>query len=240
MDSADRLLFEPPELGCVLSLTGLPGDGSKIYDRSPYGNIGAITGASWKRLPSGLWCLSFDGNDDKVECGDDDSLVFGDGANDSAFSIMAWVKMIDATNFALLSKGVAAKYEYIVILDGTDKLLMRCYSGGDATKKIGRLYDTPLTTYEGKWVHIAGIYDSSKASSGIKLFLNASQVDDADASGGTYVAMDNYGEPVRIGRVWDSTTSNGFIALPRIYNRALTTLEIQNHFLREKDLFGVW
>jgi len=57
----DALMFSPPELGCVLYLSGLPNSGSKIHDRSPYGNHGAITGATWQRLPSGLWCLSFDG-----------------------------------------------------------------------------------------------------------------------------------------------------------------------------------
>jgi hypothetical protein len=33
---------------------------------------------------------------------------------------------------------------------------------------------------------------------------------------------------------------DGSVALPRIYNRVLTALEVQNHFNREKHLFGVW
>ena len=65
----DELIFDPPELGSVLYLTGLPCGGSKIYDRSPYGNHGTITGATWKRLPSGLWYLDLDALDDYVDCG---------------------------------------------------------------------------------------------------------------------------------------------------------------------------
>ena len=73
-----------PPIGCVLDLPGLPGNGSYSYDRSPYGNHGTIIGAVWKRLPSGLWCLDFDGLDDNVNCG-----------NASAFDITgsfsAWI-----------------------------------------------------------------------------------------------------------------------------------------------------
>ena len=65
----EDLVFDSAELGCVLHLPGLPGGDSTIHDRSPYGNHGTITGATWKRLPSGLWCLSFDGSDDYVTVG---------------------------------------------------------------------------------------------------------------------------------------------------------------------------
>jgi hypothetical protein len=83
----EDLVFNSSELGCVLSLSELPGGGSKIYDRSPYGNIGSITGAAWKRLPSGLWVLSFDGQDDYVDCGDNNSLEFTTGP----FTLLAWI-----------------------------------------------------------------------------------------------------------------------------------------------------
>lgn len=69
MDMRNELLFEPPEIGCALSLMGLPGGGSTIFDGSPYGNQGMITGATWKWTPGGLWCLSFDGADDYASLG---------------------------------------------------------------------------------------------------------------------------------------------------------------------------
>ena len=50
LDKEDSI-FNPPQLGCVLSLTGLPGGGNKTYDRSPYGNIGTIIGATWMSCP---------------------------------------------------------------------------------------------------------------------------------------------------------------------------------------------
>lgn len=63
---ARKLLFHPPNLGTVLYLTGLPGHGDTIYDRSPYGYHGTITGAVWTRLLTNSWVLDFDGSDDVV------------------------------------------------------------------------------------------------------------------------------------------------------------------------------
>jgi hypothetical protein len=90
MYSRDKILFEPPELGCVLSL-GLPAGSSKIRDRSPYGHIGTITGATWVKLSSGLWCLSFDGVDDMVGCGNPGSLqLTGDLTAEAWLYVAGW------------------------------------------------------------------------------------------------------------------------------------------------------
>lgn len=69
------MLFDPPELGCVLALTELPSGGSKIHDSSPYGNVGTITMACWLTSPVGLYCLSFDGVDNYVDYGNPGSLA---------------------------------------------------------------------------------------------------------------------------------------------------------------------
>ena len=53
--------FPPPESGNVLYLPGYPAQGSTIQDFSGNGNNGAITGATWTRLSSGLWVLSICG-----------------------------------------------------------------------------------------------------------------------------------------------------------------------------------
>lgn len=83
----DKIVFDPPEIGCVLSLTGLPGGGSYIYDRSLYGNVGSIIGATlvWQ---NGLWCLSLDGNDDYVTVPHQSSLNIT-----TAVTIELWFKV---------------------------------------------------------------------------------------------------------------------------------------------------
>jgi len=63
----DDVIFGTPPDRAVLWYPGLPGGGTKIYDRSiKRANNGTITGALWTRLPSGLWVLDYDGTDDKV------------------------------------------------------------------------------------------------------------------------------------------------------------------------------
>ena len=65
------------------------------------------------------YSLAFDGTDDSVDCGDAAAFSFGDGSDDSAFSISAWIYMTDATNFGILTKGTS---EWSLHTGTTDKL----------------------------------------------------------------------------------------------------------------------
>jgi hypothetical protein len=69
-------LWSPrPGDGCVLWLPGQDDAYSTtIRDRSGYGNHGTIYGATWEQLPSGVWGLSSDGVDDKINFADTPSL----------------------------------------------------------------------------------------------------------------------------------------------------------------------
>lgn len=60
---------------------------NKILDYSGYANHGTISGATWTRLPSGLWTLSFDG-DDYVDCGNGTSLQIT-----GKVTILIWLKL---------------------------------------------------------------------------------------------------------------------------------------------------
>ena len=55
------------------------GTGSSIADLSGNGNTGTITGATWVKTTGGDSCLSFDGTDDYVDCGNNASLSMGTG-----------------------------------------------------------------------------------------------------------------------------------------------------------------
>ena len=121
-----------PPIGCVLDLAGLPEVGNKIYDRSPYGNHGAITGATWKRLPSGLWVLDFDGTDDVIT-GSDAALPSGTTAR----SVLMWVNLDVLKDYqAFFSYGTGANGQALMFTSdhaagaGTDKLLVGRYGAG--------------------------------------------------------------------------------------------------------------
>ena len=64
-DSGWRNILRRVPAGVVLYYPGLEGGGATVRDYSGLStpNNGTITGATPVRLPSGLWCLDFDGDD---------------------------------------------------------------------------------------------------------------------------------------------------------------------------------
>ena len=227
----EDLVFSPPELGCVLYLPGLPGGDSKIHDRSSYGNIGTITGATWVRLPSGLWCLSFDGSDDYVNIPDSELWHFA--AND--ITIELWTKRgATASVYFLMGRALG---------DGTDFWNVR-FNGDDAVRFLGSkvgggaawLITSQTITDTTIWHHIVFLRDGNT----LRAYIDGSaDTNTSDVTGVTFVDGTSV---LAIGRngAWAGDKYNGRIALPRIHNRALSALEIQYHFNREKHLFGVW
>jgi len=222
----EDLVFNPPQLGCVLCLAGLPGGASRIYDRSPYGNVGAITGATWVRLPSGLWCLSFDGNDDYVDCGDID-------VETDQLTLECWFRSddVDYVGTATVGGNKGDKWGMYIRGDQANdplRFLVTTTSGG-----VGLQTESYSKAV---WQYVVMRYNGAN----ITIFVNAVEVTTPSAQTGTVSTDDN---TVGIGgdtRILPNRYFNGLIALSRIYSRALSALEIETHFNREKHLFGVW
>ena len=221
----NKLVFYPPELGCALYLPGLPGGGSKIYDISPYGNIGTITGATWKRLPNGLWCLSFDGTDDKVDLGLNDSLVFGD-----EFSTVLWVYPEDlAGNESIIHRGWRNPWS-LYSDDG------QLYEGYTLSNNNYEYLSSGVSLTASKWQQVALTHKLSTGA--VNFYLNAARIPKTATHTGS-PKVETY--HVELGGQSISQLYQGGIALVLYYpNRILTHLEIINHFNREKHLFGVW
>ncbi len=221
----DGLVFEPPDLDCVLSLPGLPGGGSKLHDGSSYGGHGAITGATWSRLPSGLWCLDYDGSDDYVNCGSRASLNFTTG-----LTMEVWIKPDGLQN-----SSASPLYRYQswgLRMSNTNNIWLIIW-----------LTDTSYTSgvlnvSADAWHHVVGTYDKSTGDAivyvdGAGGTAGATSRNDIKADGGQNLLVGS--NNLEANRYF-----NGLINLARIYNRALSALEIQNHFDQEKHLFGVW
>jgi len=144
--SQNNLVFNPPILGCVLFLSGLPGSSSKIYDRSPYGNHGTITGATWKRLPSGLWYLDYDGTDDYVNCGDDTSLLA------DILTIETWYQYHAGNNFILtLWNNIASDNPVVAIRYNAANPILYFSTGNY------RYYTASADMYDGNWHHFVAV-----------------------------------------------------------------------------------
>ena len=72
--------------------------------------------------------LDFNGSSDYISIADHNDFSFGDSSDDSAFSVSAWVKAQDLTNFPVISKGeynVAG--EWALRFESDDKLYFILY-----------------------------------------------------------------------------------------------------------------
>ena len=216
----DAMVYEPPELGSVLCLSGLPAGGAYIHDKSPYGNHGLITGAVWKKLMSGLWCLDFDGVDDFVNVAADDSFDITTGD----ITIMLWFRADTVSRECDLLQKWASGGSYTIYCNSANRIFF--IKQGDSGSEV---YAT-TTIQAGRWYFIV----CQKVSGAGKIFFNGI----LEATDVTFANF-NTGGDLTIGKGGDGKF-DGQIALPRIDNRALSALEIQNAFNREKSLFGVW
>ncbi len=230
---AHTIGLSTPPIGCVLDLAGLPGGGNKMYDRSPYGNIGTITGAAWVRTPGGLWCLDFDGADDYVTIPDDPSLDIT-----TTLTALVWVNTSDvSTTRVSLSK-------YKVTGGNREWQIDRESADGEVCVYFG---DPADGSYEGREVTDTAYYVNNTwlltgftfNAGTVVIYINGVAV--ASSTLGTIPAsLYNGTSDVGVGSDGDlGALWKGKLALPRIYNRALSALEIQNHYQQEKHLFGV-
>ena len=144
--------------------------------------------------------LNFDGTNDFVDCGDADNLSFGDGSNDSPFSISAWVKM---------EGGSAVRHRFVSKMGTNDEYHFGTTGGGgvylalyDASTS-GRImrFGPSLNAYLNSWIHLTVTYDGSSSSNGIKGYLNGSLITTWFAANtGTYTAMENTSTPLLLGK----------------------------------------
>ncbi|QDP57910.1 MAG: putative concanavalin A-like lectin/glucanases superfamily protein [Prokaryotic dsDNA virus sp.] len=172
--------------------------------------------------------LMLDGTDDYLSATDVADLSFGDGSSDSAFSIAAWVKMRDATQFPIVSKGVLnTDFEYLLRTGPADTLQVFYADESVANCYIGREYSTALTIVEGSWLHIVSTYSGDGTSSDVTLYINGVQVDDSDneLNAGSYVAMEDLAGELRIGR-YNTDYAGGSFAEVGIFNVELDQEDI--------------
>mgnify|MGYP003133963059 FL=1 len=144
---------------------------------------------------SNTYSIDFDGVNDYVDLGDEDIFSFGNGSTDSPFSGSMWVYRDNASNHSFLSKMATSNREWNFYVY-SNKLTLALFDES-ANAYIGRRYNSALVS--GAWSHIAFTYNGNGTTGGIKLYLNGSQVDNANLSSGSYTAMENLTESAKIG-----------------------------------------
>ena len=219
----NNLIFNSPPPDCVLCLSGLPGGGNAIHDRSSRGNHGAITGAAWEKLPGGLWCLDFDGVDDCVTVNDGGSLDFGE----DSFSIRLWL-CLEGEHGDIIGKYQSAQPGRWGLSAKSASTIRFYNAAGSVEVAVGDL--------SGRWQSLSFVIDTKSGS------IYIYQQGKLRSSGVFSPNTTSNSISLTIGRFTSEQWGclQGKIALCSIHRRALDALEIQNYFNSEKHFFGAW
>ena len=182
--------------------------------------------------------IDFDGTNDRIDCGDSDSLSFGNGTNDSPFSISAWINVDDTSVNRIINKTNASSGGEWIFTTGTAArtLVLNLYDHPATVHSgpyRGKAGTTSFNSYIGQWVHVAATYDGrggDTANAGINLYFNGALESTTDVTAGTYVAMSNTSSPVQIGAdpSWTNLYMNGKIDEISVFNTALSSEDITN------------
>ena len=217
---------------------------SKIYKKSRYnphdldGTInGAIFVTDGGRFRKGA--LKFDHDADYVEVLDNDSLSFGDGTNDSAFSIAAWVHVVEhVQQQTIIAKSSDSGTEWRFYITNTEAVHFRLYDD-DANTKIYKQTNNAFGDGLGSfgWHFVVVTYDGrggATAGNGIIFYVDGSVVSSLLTLAQDYGAMDNTDISVTIGNLGGTYSGTwpfqSAIDEMAIFNSVLTPEVIQQYY----------
>ncbi|MBU4481393.1 prepilin-type N-terminal cleavage/methylation domain-containing protein [Patescibacteria group bacterium] len=198
--------------------TGTLGDGTCTAGSCPGGSSGSCP--CWTDGVQGLTgkALYFDGINDYVNAGNNPSLNIT-----NALTIEAWVKPSPSTSW----KAIVGDYgnSYLLQLVGPDSnTVWPSFLLWDTSGQVhGLLFAMDLLVKNEEWSHIIGTWDGVTS----RIFLNAVASAGFDTWSGNVGNTNN----MRIGATHSDRYFYGIIDEVRIYNRALTAMEIQKHYV---------
>jgi len=180
--------------------------------------------------------LYFNGSSSVVTVADDAKLSFTDGTDDLPFSVSAFIKMTDATNFRIVGKYLTANATRewnFGTAPTTDTLRLQLRDASGFSPTINS--NAALTSYEGQWIHVAATFggagpNSSNAfaaamASNSALYINGVAVASTTADFASYAGMSNTTADLKIGYS-DAAYAKGSIRDVKIFNRELTAAEV--------------
>ncbi|HQK58649.1 MAG TPA: prepilin-type N-terminal cleavage/methylation domain-containing protein [Candidatus Pacearchaeota archaeon] len=162
-------------------------------------------------------CISFDGTDDYLDCGNDASLNF----DTSDFTVEVWAKALGGiTGRGIINKGGWGSIGYSI---------QQAYSPADKYYFVVRdsagYKSVALSLSQAwGWSHIVGV----KKTNYIEAYVNGVKV---GSWSGTIGSLSNPTKKFEIGRSSDPYYFNGLIDGVRIYNQALSAEKIQENYL---------
>jgi prepilin-type N-terminal cleavage/methylation domain-containing protein len=204
------------------------GSGVDIHDESGFGNDGilgdgtCLPGAGTcpdfvdSGVHSGTNALQFDGTDDYVQ-------IPNVGISSGSFTIVGWAKP---------SRNEPDGYGTFMGYSSTRRILIRS-SDGKLLTQFGGNFNSDKALSANEWSHIVYKYDSTANK---EYFY----IDGAHDNEHTPTATPNWNSAFKIGQ-YDLVNYklNGQIDNVRIYNSALSAMQIQQHFVMSAPAHGI-
>lgn len=204
--------------GLVLHLPLYDMDGGIFKTKDSYGHQATVNGALWR-----LAGRYFDGADDKIDCGNASPLdITGN------ITVEVWFKQETGGAGGPTLLGKASDYTgYGVETHATSRAVLLKTGHSGTTWVTSPSYVVSF----GSFYHIAGVYDGSY----LRLYVNGVEITPATAFSS---GLPTNAATVKLGIHYNGNPGDGIfkgdIGEGRIYNRALTPLEIQQNYLATK------
>ena len=191
------------------------GVGITANDASPWGNTGAISGATWSGDGKFGNALSFNGFGNWVTINDATALDLSNG-----MTLQAWIRptLVTGSWATVLLKEAPPGYHLAYHLELDPRGHPSTYITTDSSGLQGLIGPQPITL--SAWTHLAATYDGALLS----LYVNGELVASRPASGNI---IPSYG-PLRFGgnSIWGEYFVGAIDEL-RVYNRPLSGAELQ-------------
>jgi len=191
-------------------------DGSSFMSKDAYGHLCTVTGALWQ--PDGH---NFDGTDDYIDCGNGASLNPTDEV-----TVIAWLNpnFSSATFYGIVSKfgGTPAGWQFY----WNSAQYLYFYANDDVAVKT-----TSNVLVNGVWQHTAATLKSDSVSKS-KIYVNA--IDKTDSVSSRTLQANDINIVIGAASSTKNNPFNGLIGEVFVYNRALTSLEMQHNYQATK------
>jgi len=206
----------------------------KAYFETDTNKIIVWDGSAWTELVSDNavssftndYSVSFPGTNEYMSIPDTDVWSLGDGAGtDNPISFSLWFNSASISTTYLITKEVNTSSNDREWVFRTISGKLYFFARGTGGGIIGRYYNTALNSSQ--WYHTVVTYDGSKASSGLKIYLDGSRVDDTDYSFAGYSSARNGNAEVRVASYeLTGAVSNCLIDEVALFNTELSASDV--------------